>query len=117
MKVPNVGPLESVTPAQDDVLPETQIDENLDEQEQETSTTAQQHENSAMLTDQIVTQLPSGTQIQSRQAGIITNAPTVKASFFQNKSTLQSKHSSMHSSSTKIPTKGPAILLQANTIQ
>ena len=32
MKVPKVEPLESsVTPAQDDVLPETQIDENLNE--------------------------------------------------------------------------------------
>ena len=82
MKVPKVEPLESsVTPAQDDVLPETQIDENLNEQQQEQASTTQ-HENSAMLTEQIVTQLPSGTQIQSRQAGIITNAPTVKASFF-----------------------------------
>lgn len=77
MKVPSVMPLESVTPAQD-VLPETQADENLNEQ----PSTTQHETSSAMLTDQIVTQLPSGTQIQSRQAGIITNAPTVKASFF-----------------------------------
>ena len=83
MKVPNVEPLESsVTPAQDDVLPETQIDENLNNEQQQEEASTTQHENSAILTEQIVTQLPSGTQIQSRQAGIITNAPTVKASFF-----------------------------------